>query len=388
MLGLLGGLSSFVWRLIHHLSALVPKLSSYRDRESEFRRYVADAKRKDKTLLWVHVASAGELLALLPVLNKQIREGRSLFVTATSISAKAFAQELPSSTEFCLFPGDSPALLSWAMEELKPSHLLLCKHDLWPNLLIQAKKHGTEVVFFAPKPSSQLSSQLRAPLLKLVDTWIPESEATRVWAQRWASVQAVVHSVLPLAMLSCLERQKKLGLHSYDGPERRLTIGSAYLNDAEIFSSLHSFLQPNDWRVLVVPHDLDPRNLDKLTRALERHWTVRRVSDPQFPPSSGEIFILDQMGRLFEAYALSKRAWVGRGPRGVHNVLEPLSFGISVACVDELYSQPLAQDYLGRGLEVCLDSKDVENWLSRAAVETRLTKGAPLHFPGLSEWIQ
>jgi hypothetical protein len=164
-------------------------------------------------------------------------------------------------------------------------------------------------------------------------------------------------------------------------------LGSAYLADVERFSKISSWLRAEDWKILVVPHDVGQNHLSALSERLSRHWAVKAVETPSFPHDSRELFLLGKVGLLFEAYALSSKAWVGFGPRGLHNVLEPLSFGLSVGCAGGLDAQPLANQFSGTLLRVILKEDDLKDWLtSNLVIEKKAA--TPTVVPSeLQEWF-
>lgn len=116
---------------------------------------------------------------------------------------------------------------------------------------------------------------------------------------------------------------------------------------------------------IIVPHEVDEKSLVTWERAIPRpsQRFTRWVEGDPFP----EILILDTVGDLPFFYQLADLAIVGGGfsRKGIHNILEPISFGVPVA------SGPNHRRYIDAvnlmeigGLTVYQSSEELCHWIA------------------------
>lgn len=100
------------------------------------------SKIQNKKVLWLHAVSVGEVMAVRRFLL-DLLETRSEHIVLTTVTptGQRMAKELESSRVTVLyFPFDFSFSCRRFFEALKPQALLLAETEVWPNLLIQAKK--------------------------------------------------------------------------------------------------------------------------------------------------------------------------------------------------------------------------------------------------------
>ncbi len=118
-------------------------------------------------LLWVHCASVGELLSVIPLLNillEQKPDWQALITTGTVTSAALFAEQvknLPAGRVIHQFiPLDHPAWVKRFLNHWQPDAVLWLESELWPNWLQAIKTRHI--------PSLLLNARMRP---KTARTW-------------------------------------------------------------------------------------------------------------------------------------------------------------------------------------------------------------------------
>ena len=96
---------------------------------------------------WVHAVSVGEMmiaLRLIPALLRR-KPGLPIVLSTGSTTALALArQRLPEVPSF-FSPIDFPCSVRRALELVAPEHLVLVEEEIWPNLVIKARRRGARV---------------------------------------------------------------------------------------------------------------------------------------------------------------------------------------------------------------------------------------------------
>ncbi len=147
-------LPGWLWQTVrgtHDVGGVVPRFFG-----------IAPKSVGNRPVIWMHGASVGELLALRPLIERfEASQGDSQLVvsTYTRDGLKVAGQTWPQLSVFYL-----PFDFSWAVRRVyrsvNPAMLMLSELELWPNLLLEAKRsripvavvgsriNDTELAFF------------------------------------------------------------------------------------------------------------------------------------------------------------------------------------------------------------------------------------------------
>ncbi len=102
--------------------------------------------RPEGRLLWFHAVSVGESMALVTLLERLAAahpDVSMLLTTHTVTSAEALAARgLPARVLHQFAPADTPAVLGRFLAHWRPDALIVAEADLWPVMLIRAKRAG------------------------------------------------------------------------------------------------------------------------------------------------------------------------------------------------------------------------------------------------------
>ena len=96
-------------------------------------------------LIWFHVASVGEAMSILPLIDACIKEQKINKILITSItisSGKILEQKFNKSTNVIhqYLPLDVPILVNKFLEHWKPNLSIFIDSEVWPNLILNIKK--------------------------------------------------------------------------------------------------------------------------------------------------------------------------------------------------------------------------------------------------------
>ena len=303
-----------------------------------------------KNPVWVHAASAGEVLCTIPLLRRIKRDFpkcEMIITTMTRTGNDLAKKQVPEADAVLFFPFDHPFILRKVFREIRPRLLLLAETELWPNLLLSCKKNEIPVVLFNGRISDRSFPRYRSlrfffeRYIKCISLFLMQTEKDRL---RVGEIGALPERIRVTGNIKfdqifpsfdpkqVDEMAHSLGLR---GDETILIAGSTHSGEDEILFSLFRDLEPAYSRLVMI---LAPRHLDRLDdveKLLQREripWT-RRSSLPAplpSPDSAGEsrVILLDTMGELMKLYRLGTVVFIGGSlvPVGGHNPLEPLFF--------------------------------------------------------------
>src|ERR1700680_3439210 len=110
------------------------------DRIAE-RRGEPSAPRPPGPLVWVHGASVGEFIAVLPLVERIRSLGFTVLVTTGTVTSAALAEKrLPPGAFHQFIPLDLPPFIARFLDYWRPDLALLVESDLWPNMIIAASE--------------------------------------------------------------------------------------------------------------------------------------------------------------------------------------------------------------------------------------------------------
>jgi 3-deoxy-D-manno-octulosonic-acid transferase len=168
------------------------------------------------------------------------------------------------------------------------------------------------------------------------------------------------------------------------GTSPLLILGSSWPQEEKI---LYDFMDNHkedlttlNLKVLIAPHDLSDSHLLKLFNLFPD--AIRYSKQDQYLNNT-DVLILDTIGHLSAAYQYGSLAFVGGGFSGsLHNILEPLAYGLPVVFGPKHEKFPEAQQFIdlgfaqaitdAKGLETLLISVLEKRAISKSAIETQV----------------
>jgi 3-deoxy-D-manno-octulosonic-acid transferase len=169
-------------------------------------------------------------------------------------------------------------------------------------------------------------------------------------------------------VLSILEKDNKLDfIDSFTtfGTTKKTTIviGSSWPKDEEILVNFINQASDNV-KFIIAPHNIKHEQIQHLKKSItkstvlfsEKDEILKQVQNDKI--SDFQVFIIDTIGILTKIYSYADIAYVGGGfgNPGVHNILEPATFGIPIV-IGPNYSH-FAEASALVGLEGCITVKN------------------------------
>lgn len=118
----------------------------------------ASRPRPPGRLVWLHGASVGESLSVLPLVHR-IRAARpdaGLLVTSgTTTSAALLAARLPEGVVHQYLPVDAPQAVRRFLDHWRPDLAVFVESELWPGLLTEARRRGARTALVSARLSAR-----------------------------------------------------------------------------------------------------------------------------------------------------------------------------------------------------------------------------------------
>ena len=102
-----------------------------------------DKKNTNNDLLWFHGSSVGEILSIIPLIEKleKNKNVKKILVTSSTLSSSSVLQKLKlKKTIHQFFPIDTNFLSEKFLNYWKPSIAIFIESEIWPNMILNIKK--------------------------------------------------------------------------------------------------------------------------------------------------------------------------------------------------------------------------------------------------------
>jgi len=118
-------------------------------------------ERPQGPLVWVHGASVGETLSVLPLVEALQAEGHAtvMLTSGTMTSARLMATRLPPPAFHHFVPIDIPRAAERFIGHFRPDLALFVESEVWPTLLSALKHAGTPVALVNARMSARSAAR-------------------------------------------------------------------------------------------------------------------------------------------------------------------------------------------------------------------------------------
>jgi len=299
----------------------------------------ASVARPGGRLVWLHGASVGESLSLLPLIERlrNERPGLAILVTSgTRTSAELLAKRLGDGVIHQYAPIDTPGAVARFLDHWRPSLGVFVESELWPNLIAAAKARDVRLALVSARLSERsFRGWRRAPvavraILGAYHLLLARDEAA---AERFATLGVTVHGLADLkfgaaplpvddVQLTALrialeERHVFLAASTHPGEEAIILEGFA--------TAAESALSP---LLIIAPRHAD-RGPEIEQLALAKGLRAGRRA-AKSDPAGLDVYVADTLGELGLWFRLASLAVMGGSfveAIGGHNPLEPARLG-------------------------------------------------------------
>lgn len=296
----------------------------------------------DGPTIWFHGASAGDLLALEPVIGevRQALPEARIVVTTITNSGMTMARKRLSEADACGYlPYDLPFSVGRAVAAIRPDVLVLEYAEVWPALLRGVKRSGASIILINGRFDERSLGQYRWAYrlignpLHHIDLLCMRDEAEAGHAISIGADPAKVKVTGNTKFDSCRQPQPTTRLPELardlgvNGTTKVFLAGSTHDGEEgplfDVFKTLRQTFA--DLKMIVAPRYIErTERLEALARERGIEYTSRSRGADGEP-----LVILDTVGELRQAYELATVVFVGGSfvRHGGHNILEPAACG-------------------------------------------------------------
>lgn len=297
----------------------------------------AGLPRPEGGLVWLHAASVGEAVSMLPVVEAlQKRPGLTVLVTTGTVtSAAMMTGRLPEGALHQFVPVDRIGWVRRFLDHWKPDLALWVESEFWPNLLVETARRKIPLVLLNGRVSARSFRRwlkMRGFIGRLLSCFVLCLGQTEEDARRLATLGAPKTACLGNLKFAApalpADAAILAALLDELGDRPRWLAASTHAGEEALAARVHKALGISDLVTLIVPRHPD-RGADIQTEltAMQMKTTLRSRGEP-----IEDLYIADTMGELGLFYRAAPLVFVGKSliGEGGQNPLEPARLGASV----------------------------------------------------------
>jgi 3-deoxy-D-manno-octulosonic-acid transferase len=354
---------------------------------------IASLPRPPGRLVWLHAASVGETLSILPIIDALAGQAEVLLTTGTVTSATLAAQRLPPHARHQFAPLDVPGWVAAFMAHWQPNIAVFAESELWPAMIAAIDAAGIARLLVNASLSDKSTANWKR---------ISKFAETMVFGFRYIHVQtardaANLKSLGAAGILEWGNLKYASPLLPYD-EAARAALQAHIPGPVWLAASTH----PGEEAIIIAAHGLLLAQFPGLiTIIVPRHparggeFSLPRRSLGE-APRPGQPYIADTLGELGLFYRASPFAFIGGSlvPVGGHNLAEAARLGLPVITgpytneIPEQIERLRAAGGLTEVFDAASLAAAVAHWLNNPDTARKAGTGAATAFAGLEDLPQ
>lgn len=298
----------------------------------------------DKTI-WFHCASLGEFEQGFPIMEevKKLLPSSKIVVSFFSPSGYEVKKNTPLAEVVTYLPLDTIKNARKFIEIVHPSLAIFVKYEFWPNYLfeLESRKVPTllisglfrsKQVFFKPQ-----GGFMRKALRTFDHLFAQDIQSKELLKE--INLESTLSGDTRFDRVSNqIEQNNTLDfMQSFKGSSLCVVCGSTWPEDETVLIEYMNEAS-EDVKFVIAPHKIDlakiesfRRNIKKTTILYSEFFGISEIANIE-DLNDYKVLIVDTIGLLTKIYSYADIAYVGgaMGSTGLHNILEPATFGVPI----------------------------------------------------------
>lgn len=363
----------FLYNFIIHSAGFIlkivavfnPKIKLFVDgRKFVFAILSEKIKPSDKTI-WFHAASLGEYEQGLPVIEKLKEKHPNHKIVVTFFSPSGFEvrknNKIADVTVY--LPLDTKNNAKAFLKLVHPTMVFFIKYEYWPNYLRELQKlelptYLISGIFREDQLFFKWYGGFYRNALKTFNYFFVQNESSKKLLQSIGFQNVKFSGDTRFDRVSKILSQDNAIeiIEKFKNNTLTIVVGSSWPKDE---NNLMDFINtnPHNVKFIIAPHNIKEEQITNLKNQITKKVILHsEVAVTNMPLNEFDVMIVNSIGLLTKIYSYADIAYVGGGfgTAGLHNILEPATFGIPVLIGPnfEKFSEAVALVHLGGCISV------------------------------------
>ena len=344
-------------------------------RKYTFRKLANVISENDK-VIWFHCASLGEFEQGRPIIEKLKEEYPTYKLVLTFFSPSGFEvrKNYKLADVVCYLPLDTKKNVQKFIDIIHPTLAVFVKYEFWPNILKELKIRSVKTIlvsgiFRENQSFFKWYGGWMRKSLKAFNHFFVQDENSKILLNKINVSNVTISGDTRFDRVYEITKQdNKLSfIDEFKDDKYTLVAGSTWKEDEELLVNYINNEASENEKFIIAPHNINSEEILKLKDSIIKK-TVLFSEKENLNLKDFKVFIIDTVGILTKIYSYAEIAYVGGGytKSGVHNVLEPATFGIPIIIGPNYYKFNEAIDLVKE--ESCFvvnDSKKLSVYLNK-----------------------
>ena len=320
-----------------------PKIKLFVDgRKSVYKVLFNKIKAYDKTI-WFHAASLGEYEQGLPVMERMKSRFPNHLIVLTFFSPSGYeVRKNNTIADVTVYlPLDTQSNVEKFMEIVRPDMAFFIKYEYWPNYLNALKNRETPTylisgIFRDDQLFFKWYGGFYRNALNAFEHFFVQNSKSKDLLLKLGKLNVTVSGDTRFdRVASILNRDNSLEfIEEFKNNSLTIVVGSSWPKDESLLVSYINSTE--NVKFIIAPHNIKTEQIQALKSSISKKTIL--FSEVDFTSSNPinlahfDVFIIDTIGILTKIYSYADIAYVGGGfgNPGVHNILEPATFGVPI----------------------------------------------------------
>ena len=293
-------------------------------------------------LVWFHVASVGEILSIIPIIERleKNREIKQILVTSNTLSSSKVLLNLRlKKTIHQFFPVDTIHHTKKFLDYWDPVITIFVDSEIWPNMILNIKKRSIPLILLNARITKKTYSKwMRFPsfakrLFESFDVCFPSNLKSKKYLKKLG--------VKKIKLIGNIKFSQKVGGENYinNSLEKELLsrkiwcASSTHNTEEKICGIVHSKLKIKYKNILTI---IIPRHINRVPRIIsdmqKLKLKVQLDSSEKKINKDTDIYLVNSYGKTKSYFKVCKTVFLGGSmiKHGGQNPLEAVKYGCKV----------------------------------------------------------
>ena len=343
-------------------------------------------ERGSGKLIWFHGSSVGEIMSVLPIINKYDNDNQInqiLITTSTLSSSKILEKYKFKKVKHQFFPIDHFFLSRIFLNYWKPHLAIFLESEIWPSMYREIKINKIPLILLnarITKKTFQRWNKFKrysSKIFNLIDFSYPQNNETKNYLKKLG-----VKKINLIGNLKFIENIKnkhdkidkklKLQFNKY-----KISVAASTHGNEELFAAkTHILLKKKNKKLITV---LIPRHIN---RVHEINNELKNLNLKTVYHSSNtknfkniDIYIVDTFGDSKKFYKIATTVFLGGSiiKRGGQNPLEPARYGAKILHGPNIQNFTEVYKFL-KSLKISMEIKSPKQFANQVVFKKNMTK--------------
>ncbi len=299
-----------------------------------------ELKAENRPVIWIHCSSLGEFEQGRPIIESLHRDMKTHALVLTFFSPSGFEVRKDYNQADYVFylPLDTPKNVRKFLDFVKPALTVFVKYEFWLNYLNEIKKREIPAILMSAKfRSSQLFfksyGQFYRKSIFAFEHIFVQDEVSKKLLNTIGYLQVSVAGDTRFDRVAEIAKNVRQfpEIQSFVSDKFVIVAGSTWEKDEDIIAGFLSRHPDEDFKLILAPHEINQHHLDQIKRKFKEPVLFYTGIEKSISAKNVRVLVIDTIGMLSSVYQYGSIAYIGGGfGKGIHNILEPATFGMPV----------------------------------------------------------